>query len=195
MKKIIIHGEKSIKRDFALFFAESYLNFETEVIMKKVLALSLLFLYVAGSLLIAADETNLKDKGPQPWTTDIEELTLENENFRTTKWTGEHLQMTLMSIEPGSEIGGEKHPENDQFIRIEKGSARVLIGASEEDIVLDETVTDDWAVFIPAGTWHNLINSGEEKVKLYSIYSPPEHPLGTVHETFEQSEAEHHHHH
>lgn len=136
----------------------------------------------------------VEDHGELPWVVDVEEITLENAMFRRSQWTGRYLQMTLMSIPPGGEIGGEIHPDNDQFIRLEQGTAQVLMGTSAAAITFDQVVTDDWAVFIPAGYWHNLVNIGEEEVKLYSIYSPPEHPKGTVHVTFEESEADHHHH-
>jgi mannose-6-phosphate isomerase-like protein (cupin superfamily) len=137
-------------------------------------------------------ETVKEDHGPEPWTADIEEITLSNPHFRVAKWTGTDIQMTLMSIPVGGEIGGEKHPSNDQFVRIESGSGRVLMGESEDDITFDEKVSDDWVFFIPAGYWHNLYNTGDTELKLYSIYGPPEHPHGTVHKTFEESEEAHH---
>lgn len=135
-----------------------------------------------------------KDYGAEPYVLDIEEATLTNENFRTAKWTGNHLQMTLMSIPVRGEVGLEKHGHIDQFLRIEQGKARVLMGPEKEDLSFDKEVADDWAVFIPAGTWHNILNIGDEDLKLYSIYSPAEHPHGTIHKTFEESEeAEHDH--
>lgn len=142
-----------------------------------------------------APEMHDTDRGKSPWAVDIEELTIENTMFRKTKWTGEYLQMTLMSIPTDGEIGGEVHPDNDQFIRVEKGTARILMGPSEENITFDKEVTGDWAVFIPAGYWHNLMNEGDTDVKLYSLYAPAEHAAGTVHRTFEESEKDHHHHH
>ncbi len=142
----------------------------------------------------AVQSGQTKDHGGTPWIADIEEITIDNNLFREAKWTGEFLQLTLMSIPEGGEIGGEVHPGNDQFIRIEKGTARVLMGESSEKITFDETVTDDWAVLIPAGYWHNMINTGDEPLKIYAIYGPPEHPHGTIHHTFEDSEADHHSH-
>ena len=129
------------------------------------------------------------------WVGDIEQATLDNETFRTVVHTGAHLQLTVMRLAPGEEIGREAHPEVDQFIRIEQGQATVEFGSGPD--VVDETyaVEDDWAVVVPAGTWHNVVNSGGQDVKLYSIYAPPEHPAGTVHQTkaeADAAEAEHH---
>jgi mannose-6-phosphate isomerase-like protein (cupin superfamily) len=134
------------------------------------------------------------DMGRQPWVVDIEALTVENENFRAAKWTGKHLQMTVMSLKPGEEIGLEQHNKNDQFLRIEQGQGRVLMGKSADNLSFNETVEDDWVVLIPAGYWHNVINTGTVDLKLYSIYSPGEHPANTVHATIEEAEADHHHH-
>lgn len=135
------------------------------------------------------------DMGREPWVIDIEDLTVENNNFRTTKWTGEHFQMTLMNIGVGEEIGLEVHDDVDQFLRLEQGKAKVLMGPSE-DSMEEYSAEDDFAIFVPAGTWHNIINDGDEELKLYSIYAKPEHPAGTIHETYgEAMEAEEHHHH
>lgn len=136
-----------------------------------------------------------EDMGKEPWVVDIEDLTVENKNFRTTKWTGENFQMTVMSIEEGGEIGLEVHNDVDQFLRIEQGKAKILMGPSEESME-EFFAEDDFAVFIPAGTWHNIINDGDEELKLYSIYAKPEHPAGTVHKTYEEAveyEEEHGH--
>lgn len=134
------------------------------------------------------------DHGKDPWIADIEEITLENTDFRVAKWTGGLIQMTLMSIPAGGQIGGEKHNATDQFIRIESGEGRVMMGDSEENMTFDEKVSDDWVIFIPAGYWHNLINTGDKDLKLYSIYGPPEHPAGTVHRTFTEAMEAHHDH-
>ena len=135
-----------------------------------------------------------KDHGPNPWVVDIEDLTKKNTNFRTAKWTGKHLQMTVMSIPVGGEVGLEKHGHIDQFLRIEQGTARVMMGPEKDQFELDQTVEDDWAIFIPAGTWHNIVNTGEEDLKLYSIYSPAEHPAGTIHETYQDAMEDEHDH-
>jgi len=129
------------------------------------------------------------------WVGDIERATLDNETFRTILFTGEHTQLTVMRLVAGEDIGREANDHNDQFIRIERGTAGVELGAAEDRV--DETydVADDWAVIIPAGVWHNVVNTGDGELKLYSLYSPPEHPDGTVHRTkAEAEEAERAHH-
>ena len=126
------------------------------------------------------------------WVANIEAETVENETFRTAAFTGEHTQLTLMRLGPGEDIGREVHEGIDQFIRIEAGQARVELGTSEDEIDETHDVEGDWAVIVPAGVWHNVVNTGSGDVKLYSLYSPPEHPPGTVHETkAEAEEAEH----
>lgn len=130
-----------------------------------------------------------QDLGPQPLVVDIEKLTLENSNFRTAAWTGTHLQMTLMNIEVGGEVGLEVHEDTDQFLRLEQGKAKVMMGASKDSLDKTWLAEDDFAIFIPAGTWHNIINDGDEQLKMYSIYAPSHHPHGTVHKTFEDAEA------
>jgi mannose-6-phosphate isomerase-like protein (cupin superfamily) len=126
------------------------------------------------------------------WVGDIEHLTLENETFRTVVFTGAHAQLTVMRLAPGEDIGREIHPDRDQFIRIEEGEARVEFGRREDDIDEAHDVSDDWAVVIPAGTWHNVINTGAGDLKLYSLYAPPEHPDGTVHRTKAEAETAEH---
>lgn len=128
------------------------------------------------------------------WVDDIEKATLENDTFRTVLFTGAHLQMTVMCIQPGEEIGVEKHDDLDQFIRIEQGSGQVQMGPAEDDLSEVRDVEDDWAAIIPGGTWHNVVNTGSEPLRLYSIYTPPEHPEGTVHETKAEADAAEHDH-
>ena len=139
-------------------------------------------------------ETVTKDHGPHPFAADIEEATVQNSNFRTTLWTGKHLQVTLMSIPVGGEIGLEAHPHLDQFLRLEEGRGRVQMGDSRDQLIFDQEVEDDWVVLVPAGTWHNLTNIGDEPIKLYSIYAPPQHPPGTVHATKAEADAAEGHH-
>ncbi len=124
-------------------------------------------------------------KGKKPYVVDIEELTTQNSNFRTAEWTGEFLQMTTMSIAVGGEVGLEIHKDTDQFLRIEAGKARVLMGKEKDNFDFEREAEDDDAIFIPSGYWHNILNIGDEPLKLYSIYAPPHHPVGTVHETYE----------
>jgi mannose-6-phosphate isomerase-like protein (cupin superfamily) len=136
----------------------------------------------------------MQDNGPNPYVVNIEELTLENNNFRTAGWTGSNLQMTLMSILPGDDIGLEVHEDHDQFLRIEAGIGLVQMGPTETELQ-EWMAEDDFAIFVPAGSWHNVTNTGDEPLKLYSIYAPPEHEHGTIHETkadADAAEAEHH---
>ena len=123
------------------------------------------------------------------WVDDIERTTLDNTTFRTELFTGEHTQLTVMRLAPGEDIGREAHEDHDQFLRIEQGQARVELGRTEETVDETHDVEDDWAIIVPAGIWHNVVNTGSEDVKLYSLYSPPEHPPGTVHETKADAEA------
>ena len=116
--------------------------------------------------------------------TNIEKATLENENYRQVLYTGPSSQLVLMTIQPGDEIGSETH-DLDQFIRIEAGRAVVTLDG------VNHTLEDDWAVVIPAGTEHNVVNNGDEPLRLYSIYSPPEHKDGTVHATKADDKEEH----
>ena len=129
---------------------------------------------------------------PLGWVGDVEQATLENETFRTVVFTGEHTQLTVMRLGPGEDIGLESHPNLDQFIRIEQGDARVELGRSKESIDETHDVSSDWTVIVPAGIWHNVVNTGDGDVKLYSLYSPPEHPDGTVHRTKAEAEAAEH---
>ncbi len=130
------------------------------------------------------------------WVKNIEDETKNNTNFRTELWTGKYSQLTVMSIPAGSEIGLEVHDDVDQFLRFEAGQARVEVGESKDNLSEKYEVEDDWAIIVPAGTWHNIINTGDEDLKVYSIYSPPNHPKGTVHVTKAEAdaaeEAEHH---
>ena len=123
------------------------------------------------------------DYGPHPFVVDINKSTLHNENFRTTLWTGKHLQLTLMNIKSGDDIGLEVHPHVDQFLRIEEGQALVMMGDHKNHLNFRQPAFTGFAVFVPAGTWHNIINTGKGPLKLYSIYAPPNHPRGAVHPT------------
>jgi mannose-6-phosphate isomerase-like protein (cupin superfamily) len=126
------------------------------------------------------------------WVGDIEQETLGNTTFRTVLFTGDHVQLTVMRLAPGEDIGREAHHDRDQFLRIERGTARVELGRAEDTI--DETydVEDDWAVVVPAGIWHNVVNTGTGDLALYSLYAPAEHPPGTVHATKADAEAAEH---
>jgi mannose-6-phosphate isomerase-like protein (cupin superfamily) len=129
------------------------------------------------------------DRGPGPHAVDIEQATVSNETYRTVLWTGPHLQLTVMSIEPGGEVGLEVHTTHDQFLRVEAGRGRVQMGPAKDELVFDREVEDDWAILVPAGSWHNLTNIGDEPLKLYSLYAPREHPPGAVHATKADADA------
>lgn len=137
----------------------------------------------AASPILTAQIAELRDFGPEPFVIDIEDATERNANFRTTLWTGDRLQLTLMSIDVNDDIGLEMHPDVDQFLRIEEGRGVVLMGDSQNNLTFRRNMDDDDIAIIPAGKWHNLINTGNKPLKLYSIYAPPEHPRGTVNAT------------
>ena len=109
----------------------------------------------------------------------IEEQTLKNRYFRQVLFTGKHAQLVVMCLKPGEEIGNEVHPNVDQFFRIEKGRLRFVLGNGKETRV----AKNGDAVIVPAGTYHNIINASKGESKLYTIYSPPNHPDGTIHKT------------
>lgn len=120
----------------------------------------------------------------------IEKETLENSNFRKVLFTGKYLQLVVMNLKPGEDIGEEVHSDVDQFFRIDAGEGKVVIDGEESEI------EDGSAVIVPAGSKHNIINTSQtENLKLYTIYAPPNHPDGTVHKTREEAmeyEKEHH---
>lgn len=132
----------------------------------------------------------LNDHGPNPFVTDINQATKANPNYRTTLWTGNYLQLTLMCIPAGGEIGLERHPDTDQFLRVESGCGVAMMGPRQDMLNYRQPVKNDSAIFVPAGTWHNVINTGCCPLKLYSIYAPPHHPHGTVHTTKAQADAQ-----
>lgn len=105
---------------------------------------------------------------------DIEELTEKNDDFRRVLYTGRNLQLVLMSIEPGGEIGEEVHNDRDQFFRVEKGKGEVVIDGHRAKIKGDN------AIIVPAGARHNVMNTGDKPLQLYTLYAPPEHRDGTV---------------
>ncbi len=125
----------------------------------------------------------LKDCGGNPFVINIHEAAKQNNTYRTAIWTGKHLQVTLMSLNPGEDIGLEMHPDVDQFLRIEQGQGITQMGKSRDNLNFTRNVGNGSAIMIPAGTWHNLTNTGNIPLKLYSIYGPPNHPFGTVHPT------------
>lgn len=115
----------------------------------------------------------------------IEKLTIGNDDFRRVLYTGAHLQLVLMTLKPGEEIGEEVHDDRDQFFRFEEGRGEVRIDGKTNK------VEDDFAVIVPAGARHNVINSGDAPLRFYTLYGPPEHKDGTIHKDKAQAEAQH----
>lgn len=113
----------------------------------------------------------------------IEQLTSENDKFRKVLYTAKHLQLVLMSLQPGEEIGAEIHHENDQFFRFEKGSGQCIIDGHTYD------VKDGDAVVVPAGAQHNVINTGNSLLQMYTIYAPPHHKDGIIRGSKAEAEA------
>ena len=132
----------------------------------------------------------MTDHGPAPFVTDIEAATLANDTFRTTLWTGRHLQLTVMCLQPEQEIGLEVHHDTDQFLRVEAGAGLVYMGPTREDLSFQHALADGDVVLVPAGSWHNVVNTGDRPLRLYSIYAPAEHPHGTIHVTKVQADED-----
>ena len=114
---------------------------------------------------------------------DIEDLTEKNSDFRRVLYTGKNLQLVLMSLKPGEEIGEEVHEDRDQFFRVEMGEGEVRIDGNRSKI------EDDDAIIVPAGARHNVVNTGDKPLRLYTLYAPPEHRDGTVHATKADADA------
>lgn len=125
----------------------------------------------------------MKDIGPRPNAFDIEDATRRNETYRTVAWTGRYLQVTLMTIPVGESIGLEAHPATDQFLRLDSGRGRVVMGPAEDELDFEQDVTDGWSIQVPAGTWHDVINVGDEPLRLYTVYAPTHHAPGVVQKT------------
>ena len=132
----------------------------------------------------------IEDIGPDPQSFDLERATVTNDSYRTVAWTGRHLQLTLMSIPVGGDIGLEAHPETDQFLRLDAGRGRVQMGPAKDRLDFDREVGDGWAVLVPAGTWHNITNIGDEPMRLYAVYAPVHHAAGIVQQTAEDAERD-----
>ena len=128
------------------------------------------------------------DHGNKPLIINIEYNAKFNPYFRTALWTGNNLQITLMSIPAGGDIGVEMHNDVDQIIRIESGCALVSIGKCQNSLTRQRKVDSNYLIVIPAGTWHNITNVGSCPLKLSSIYSPPNHPFGTIQKSSEHDE-------
>ena len=137
-------------------------------------------------------KTPVNDYGQEPFVINLDRATLKNMNYRTALWTGCHLQLTLMSIPVGGEIGLEVHPDTDQFIKLESGNGIAMMGVSQDCLNFQRPICNGFSVFVPAGTWHNIINTGNQPLKIYTVYAPPHHPHGTVHTTKTQADREEH---
>lgn len=136
------------------------------------------------------EHPEIRDYGPEPFVFNMNHAAKMNRNFRTTLWTGQDMQLTLMSIPVRGDIGVEMHKDVDQFIRIEGGHAKVYVGNKENALREVGSVNENYAIIIPAGTWHNVVNIGNRPLKIYSLYAPPQHPRGTVHQTKSDAERE-----
>lgn len=132
------------------------------------------------------------DHGCDPFVVNIPCVARHNHNFRSALWTGHHLQMTLMCIPACCDIGVEVHHDTDQFIRVEGGEAMVRMGSCRENLDICHCLSAGDGVFVPCGTWHNILNAGNCPLMLSSIYAPPQHPKGTVHHTKADAECEEH---
>ena len=124
-----------------------------------------------------------KDRGNRSIVFPLRKETCCNENFRTALWTGEYLQVTVMTIQPGCEVGLEFHDDLDQFFYIESGVASVYMGKAKQCVRFLGKVMPNYAVIVPAETWHNIVNEQSVPLKMFSVYAPPKHPFGTVHRT------------
>ena len=139
-----------------------------------------------------APRMSVHDRGPDPFALNLTAAARQNTSYRKALWTGRCLQLTVMSIPTGGEIGLEVHPDTDQFFGIESGSASVMTGPAENRLNRSCPVSAGLGVFVPAGTWHNIINTGSCPLKLYTIYAPPHHPHATVQATKAIADRQHH---
>ena len=133
---------------------------------------------------------SIKDIGPQPQAFDIEGATKANTNYRSVAWSGRYLQVTLMSIPVGGDIGLEAHPETDQFIRRDAGSGRVQTGPVKDKLTFEPEVSAELCQKVPSGAWHNITNTGATPMQVYTIYAPAHHAPGKVQATAAAAEAD-----
>ncbi|MBP5193887.1 MAG: cupin domain-containing protein [Clostridia bacterium] len=129
------------------------------------------------------EENEYINAGDEGTVLNIRNAALTNNYYRKEIWTGERLQLTVMSVPVGGEIGLELHSDNDQFLGVEYGVGSVYMGRTKQGVKFIGNVNADYVVLVPAGTWHNVVNEGNTPLKLYSVYAPPHHPKGTVHKT------------
>lgn len=144
-----------------------------------------------GGHVHAAEKTSCReDYGPVPMVIDLEKAALQNYAYRSALWTGDYLQLTLMSIPVGEDVGLEIHPDTDQFLYIIAGQGTVEMGKTRDDLDLKTYTEEGDAILVPAGTWHNLRNTAKRPLRFCSIYAPTHHPHCTLHPTREDAEAD-----
>ena len=134
--------------------------------------------------------SRIKDIGPQPQSFDIESATKENESYRSVAWSGKYLQVTLMSIPVGGDSGLEAHPQTDQFLRLDAGQGLVQMGTAKDELTFEKEVSNGWCVLVPAGTWHNITNTGKTPMQVYTVYAPAHHAPDKVQATAAVAEAD-----
>lgn len=132
----------------------------------------------------------IKDLGPLPQSFNIEDATKDNRNYRSVAWSGRYLQVTLMSIPVGGDIGLEAHPETDQFLRLDAGSGKVQMGSTKNQLTFEKDVSSGWCILVPAGTWHNITNIGTTPMQVYAIYAPAHHTPDKVQATAASAESD-----
>ena len=132
----------------------------------------------------------IEDIGPKPQAFDLEQATRDNKHFRSVAWSGRYLQLTLMSVPAGGDIGLEMHPDTDQFLRLDAGRGRLEMGPAKERLTQTQELSDGWCALIPAGTWHNVTNIGAEPMQVYALYAPAHHKPGKIHRTAADAAAD-----
>lgn len=132
----------------------------------------------------------IKDIGPAPQSFNIERATKTNTDYRSVTWSGRYLQVTLMSIPVGGDIGLEAHPVTDQFLRLEAGTGRVQMGTARDKLTFEKDVSDGWCILVPAGSWHNITNTGAMPMQIYAIYAPAHHAPNRVQATQTAADAD-----
>ena len=137
------------------------------------------------------DKYEPKDHGPEPYTLDLAELAKTSKNFREAVWTGDLLQLVLMSLKPQEEIGLEKHDDTDHFFYVVEGTGIIQMGEEDTNIKYSKSIAPGSGIFVPKGEWHNIINDGSKPLKILVLYAPPHHEHGTVHKTKAEAEANH----
>jgi mannose-6-phosphate isomerase-like protein (cupin superfamily) len=141
-------------------------------------------------IFMVATSQRIEDIGPKPQSFNIESSTKDNRDYRSVAWSGRYLQVTLMSIPVGGDIGLEAHPQTDQFLRLDAGCGRVQMGPTKDSLTFEKEVSDGWCVLVPAGTWHNITNIGTTPMQVYTIYAPAHHKPDKAHATAAAAKAD-----